>query len=137
MEGRSLFSRSLSLFAKAFVQNDQFGEILIQFLAEGFEARCMSLRFLARPKAGIGRTLAETDHLLHISVQEIAFCPQVVFHRRHSSIGASAFHSYWFLSCRGVSFLLTCTLADDLLPRLASRQSPTGGTSNKRSWARA
>jgi hypothetical protein len=47
---------------------------------------------LSRPDAGIRCALAEADHLVHISVQEIEFRAQIRFHRRHSSTGGSACH---------------------------------------------
>ena len=47
---------------------------------------------LSSPNAGIRRTLEETDHLDHVSVQETELRTQVGFHLRHSSIGVSDFH---------------------------------------------
>src|SRR5882724_2434301 len=58
---------------------------------------------LSNPNAGIRRTLEETDHLVHISVQETELRTQVSFHLRHSSIGVSAFHDSCAISSNSVS----------------------------------
>jgi hypothetical protein len=75
-----------------FTQGHEFSEICSQFRAKGLDVRCMPRGFLWSPNGGIRRTLEETDHLVHISMQEIEIRIQVGFHRRHSSIGVSAFH---------------------------------------------
>jgi hypothetical protein len=67
------------------MQIQEFSEICVQFLAEGFEARCMQRGLLGSPKTRFGRMLAEIDHLLHISVQKIEFRTQIDFHNRLSS----------------------------------------------------
>src|SRR5580704_734508 len=58
---------------------------------------------LLSPNAGIRRTLEETDHLVHISVQETELRTQIAFHRRHSSIRRNAFHDSWFFLSRSRS----------------------------------
>jgi hypothetical protein len=68
------------------MHSHDFSAICIQFLANRFEVCFMSRGLFFGPNVGIRRKPEETDHLVHISVQEIEFRTQVDFHRRHSSI---------------------------------------------------
>jgi hypothetical protein len=63
-----------------------------QFRPKGLEARCMLRGLLSSPNAGIRRTLAEADQLVHVSIKEIEFPVQVGSHRPNSWIEVNALH---------------------------------------------